>query len=100
MCKQPVDDLDSLVGLVDGHVDVEPEDQLAPRHVLELIDEVPVAVTRGDPLALEQAERVRAGRADAHAAIRRETDDVRPKLAQLDLDLLRRAADGRRDLQH
>ena len=65
MGEEPVDDLDRLLRVVDGDVDVHPEDQLAPRDVLELVDEGAVAVLRGDPLALEEAERVRPGRADA-----------------------------------
>ena len=42
--QEPVDDLDRLVGVVDRDVDVHPEDQLAPRDVLELVDERVVAV--------------------------------------------------------
>jgi hypothetical protein len=59
--EQPVDDLDRLVGIVDSDVDVHAEDQLAPRHVLHLIDQRVVTVARGDPLPLEQAEGVRPG---------------------------------------
>jgi hypothetical protein len=44
---------------------VHPEDQLAPGHVLHLVDEVVVPVPRRDPLSLEQTERMRAGRADS-----------------------------------
>ena len=40
-----------------------PEDQLTPGDVLELVDQRVVAVLRGDPLALEEAEQVRPGRA-------------------------------------
>ena len=60
-------DLDRLLGVVDRDVDVAAEDELPPRDVLELIDEGPVAVAGGDPLALEEAERVRAGRAEPQA---------------------------------
>ena len=56
MREQPVHDLDRLLGVVDRDMDVQPEDQLAAGDVLELVDEVPVAVARGDPLALEEAE--------------------------------------------
>ena len=38
--EQAVHDLDRLLGVVDGDVDVHPEDQLAARDVLELVDEV------------------------------------------------------------
>ena len=64
MDEERADHVDRLVGVVDGHVDVAAEDQLAPGDVLQLVDEVPVAVAGGDPLALEEAERVRARRAD------------------------------------
>jgi hypothetical protein len=57
--------LDRLLRIVDGDVDVEPEDELSAGDVLELVDEVPVAVARRDPLALEEAERMRARRPDA-----------------------------------
>jgi hypothetical protein len=57
---------------VDGHVDVHPEDQLAAGDVLHLVDEVVVPVARRDPLPLEQAERMRPGRADAEALLRRD----------------------------
>ena len=73
MGEEPVDDLDRLLGVVDRDVHVQAEDQLAARDVLELVDEVPVAVARGDPLALEEAERVRAGRADAQALLARDS---------------------------
>ena len=39
MREQPVHDLDRLLGVVDGDVDVHAEDQLAPRDVLHLVDE-------------------------------------------------------------
>ena len=100
MGHQAVHDLDRLLGVVHGDVDVQAEDQLAPCDVLELVDEVPVAVARSDALALEQRERVRPGRADAHALLGGEAGHVCPQLAQLAVDLRRRAADRRRDLEH
>src|SRR4029079_15620175 len=81
--EQAVDDLDRLLGVVDRDVDVQPKDQLAPGDVLELVDEVPVAVAGGDALALEQRERVRPGRADAHALLGGEARHVGAQLAQL-----------------
>ena len=48
--EEPVHDLDRLLGVVDGDVDVQAEDQLAPRDVLHLVDERAVAVAGGDPL--------------------------------------------------
>ena len=98
--EQPVHDLDRLLRIVDGDVHVHAEDQLAPGDVLELVDEGPVAVARGDPLALEEAERVRAGRADAQALLARDLGHVRAQLPQLALDVAGVAADRRRDLEH
>src|SRR5207237_9086990 len=40
--KETVDDLDRLLRIVDGDVDVQPEDELAPRDVLHLVDEAAV----------------------------------------------------------
>jgi hypothetical protein len=97
--EQPVDDLDRFLRVVDGDMDVQAEDQLAPGHVLELVDEVPVAVARGDALALEQAERVRARGADAHSLFTREAGHIRAELPQLGFDLGRGLADRRRDLE-
>src|SRR6185436_7135165 len=65
-------DLDRLFRVVDRDMDVQTEDELAARDVLELVDEIPVAVSCGDALALEEAERVRAGGAYAHAALARD----------------------------
>src|SRR5207244_3630895 len=53
-----------------------------------------------DPLALEEAERVCPRRADAHALLARDPRHVGAQLPELVLDLSRRAADGRRDLEH
>ncbi len=76
MGEQAVDDLDRLVRVVDRDVDVHPEDQLAPRDVLELVDERVVAILRRDPLPLEEAERMRACRADAQTLAAGDVADV------------------------
>ena len=98
--EEPVHDLDRLVGIVDRHVDVHPEDQLAPCHVLELVDERVVAVLRRDPLPLEEAEGVGARRADAKALAPRHVADVPAQLGQLAHHVPGRVAHGRRDLEH
>ena len=100
MVEQPVHDLDRLLGAVDRDVDVHPEDQLAPGDVLHLVDHAAVAVLGGDPLALEEAERVRPGRADAEALLAGDPDHVRAQLRQLLLDVGGRPANRRRDLDH
>ena len=81
-------------------MDVAAEDELAAGDVLELVDEVPVAVARGDPLALEEAERVRARRAHAQVVGRRRLGDVGAQPPELAVDVGRRLADRRRDLEH
>ena len=98
MGQQPVHDLDRLLGVVDGDVHVHPEDELAPRDVLHLVDQRAVAVLRRDPLALEEAEGVRPRRADAHALPARGLDDVAPQLDELLHHVARRVADRRGDL--
>src|SRR5215207_5411867 len=64
MDEQGAHHLYRLLAVVHSDVNVQPEDELAPGDVLELVDEVPVAIAGGDPLALEEAEGVSAGRAD------------------------------------
>ena len=100
MREQAVDDLDRLLGVVDRDVDVEPEDQLAPRHVLHLVDQVPVAVTGGDPLPLEEAEGMRPRGSHAQFVLARDPGHVRPQTPQLAVDVAGGPTDGRRDLQH
>jgi hypothetical protein len=92
--------LDRLLGIVDGHVDVQAEDELAARDVLKLVDEIAVAVAGGDPLALEKAEGMRAGGADAHAAFARDPAHEAPQLAELSVHVCDALADRRRNLDH
>ena len=100
MGEHPVQDDDGLLGRVDRDVDVHPEDELAPGDVLELVHELVVAVARGDPLALEQAERMRPGGADAQALLRGELGHVAAQAPELAVHVGGRVADGRRDLEH
>ena len=100
MGEQAVDDLDRLLGVVDRDVDVHAEDQLASGDVLELVDERAVAVACRDPLALEEAERVRPGRADAQARLAGDLRHGAAQLAQLAVDVGDVPADRRRDLEH
>jgi hypothetical protein len=78
--EQRSDQLHGLLGVVDRDVHVHSEDELAPRHVLELVDEGPVAVAGGDALSLEEAERVRAGRTDPEVLLAREAGHVPAQL--------------------
>ena len=98
--EEPVHDLDRLLGIVDGDVDVHPEDQLPPGDVLELVDEIAVAVARRDPLPLEERERMRSGGADPHSLLAPDLHDVGPELHELGLDVAGGAADRCRDLEH
>ena len=86
--------------IVDGDVDVHAEDQLASGDVLQLVDERVVAVLRGDPLALEEAERVRPGGAHACLLLVCDLGDVAAERGQPAHDVPRVPADGRRDLEH
>ena len=99
MRQEPVHDLDRLVGVVDGDVHVHAEDQLPPRDVLELVDQGVVAVVRRDALALEQAERVRASRADAQPVVAPDVPHVAAQGRQLAQHVARVRADRRRDLE-
>ena len=80
--EQAVHHLDRLLRVVDGHVHVHAEDQLAPGDVLQLVDELAVPVARGDALALEEGERVRAGRAEAAALGAGDLGDVAAQLRE------------------
>ncbi len=98
--EQPVHDLDRLLRVVDRDVHVHPEDELAPRDVLQLVDQRAVAVLRGDPLALEEAERMRARGADARALLARDLGDVPAERRQPAHHVAGVVAHGRRDLEH
>ena len=100
MQQQAVHHLDHLLRIVDRDVHVHPEDQLASRDVLQLVDELAVPVARRDALALEEAERVRAGAADPAALRPRELSDVAAQLRERPHDVGRSPADRRRHLEH
>ena len=100
MRDQPVHDLDRLLRVVHRDVHVQTEDQLSPRDVLHLVDDRPIAVLGGDPLRLEERERMRAGRADAQALPPRDVRDVAADAEQLLLHACRRVADRRGHLEH
>ena len=99
--EQAVHHLDRLLGVVDRDVDVHAEDQLAAGDVLQLVDELAVAVARGDPLPLEEAERMRAGRrrsgSPRSARSRRRTSRSWRQGVQ---HVVGGAADRRRHLEH
>ena len=80
-------------------MDVHPEDQLPPRDVLELVDQGVVAVLRGDPLALEEAVRMRAGRPDAQPVVAAHVADVAAQGRELAHHVSCRRADRRGDLE-
>jgi hypothetical protein len=81
-------------------VHVHAEDQLAARDVLQLVDEVAVAVARRDALPLEEAERVRPGRADAHPLLPPDFADVAAQLQQLPPHVAGVSAHRCCDLEH
>ena len=98
MRLQRAHDPDRAVRVIDGDVNVHAEDQLAARDVLQHVDERAIALAAGDALALEQAERVRAGAAEPKPLRRGRCDRVRAKAVQLALDVGDPAADGRVEL--
>ena len=87
-------------GLVDGDVHVHAEDQLAARDVLQLVDELAVAVARGDALPLEEAERVRSRRAEAAPLLARDVGDVAAERGEVAVDVTGVVADRSRHLEH
>ena len=78
---------------------VETEDQLPAGDVLHLVDERSIAVAGRDPLSLEQAERVRAGRAHAQTVVGGDVADGRAQASELPVGIAGGAADGCRDLE-
>ena len=79
---------------------VHAEDQLATRDVLQLVDELAVAVARGDALTLEEAERMRAGAAEAASLGARDLGDVAAQLRERAHDVAGGPAHRRRHLEH
>ena len=100
MREQSVDDLDRLLRIVHGDVHVHSEDELAAGDVLQLVDQRVVAVLRSDPLSLEEAERVRSGRADARSLLVRDLRDVCAQRREPAHHVARVVADRGRDLEH
>ena len=82
MSPKRVDDAHGAVGVVDADMHVQPVDELAAPRVLQLVDQHPVAVAVHDALALEQAERVCARRAEPQAVRLGGHDRVAPDRAQ------------------
>jgi hypothetical protein len=76
------------------------EDELASRDVLQLVDELAVAVLRGDALALEEAERMRACGADPEPLGPRHAAHVAAELDELAQHVGGGVAHGGRDLEH
>ena len=79
---------------------VHPEHQLAAGHVLEHVDQHPVAVAGGDLLVLEQRERVRARRAEAHPARAGALAGVAAQRAKVGVRLVDVLADDGARLEH
>ncbi len=93
-----VHDLDARFVVLDGDVHVLAEDQVRPRHHLQVLDQ-PVVVRAGrDRHRRPMRERVRAGGGDAQAVGAREADDLGAQPRHLAPRLLHVAADRRADL--
>ena len=99
MREEPIDDLDRLLRVVDGDVHVHPEDELAASDVLQLVDQGAVPVLRGDPLPLEEAEGMRAGRSHAQALVPSDAGDVARKVVSALIHITRCPAHRGRDLE-
>ena len=67
-----VHDVDRQLAVLDADVDVEAEDQVGARDLLQVLDDVVVAPFVGDQLVLPVGERVGARGGDAHAVCARE----------------------------
>jgi hypothetical protein len=93
-----VGDVDGLVGVVDGHVDVDPEDQLLAGDELEARDQLAVARARHHAGVLPHREGVSAGGSDGQALARGGLLRRPPQLAQLLAGLLCVLARSRRYL--
>jgi hypothetical protein len=74
------------------------EDELAARDVLQLLDELAIAVAARDPLILGERERVRPRRPDAQPKRRDGCGDALADLGELAQRVIGRAADAGRDL--
>ena len=81
-------------------VDVQPEDDLLARDEAQRLDQVAVALARGDPLVLPARERMRAGRADAQPVRAGDLGDLTAQRAQRLAGLARVRARAVGDLEH
>ena len=79
-------------------MDVHPEDELAARDVLQLLDELAVAIAPRDALILGERERVGADRRKAHAEREQGAREAAPELGQLAQRVVDAAADAGGDL--
>ena len=79
-------------------MDVQAEDQQRPRQLLQLFDDVLVALAGGDDLIHPVRERMGAGGGDAQADALRGVGEIAPGADDLRRQLLDRSADLRADL--
>jgi hypothetical protein len=93
-----VQELDRAGAIGDGDVDVQPEDQERARQLLELLDDVLVALAGGENLVLPLRERVGAGRGDAQPDALGALGELAADMNDLVLELVDVAADLRADL--
>ncbi len=91
-------DLHAGVGIGHRDVHVHAEHQLAPRHVLQLLEQVAVPVARRDALVLGQRERVRRRAADAQAERVERVRQAAPDGGQVAAGVVDVAADAGRHL--
>ena len=87
-----------LAAIRNGDVDVQAEDQERPGELLQLFDDVLVALAGGDDLILPPGKGVRAGGGDAEAYAFRAVDELAADAADLVVELFDVGADLRADL--
>ena len=79
-------------------MDVHSEDELAPCDVLQLLDEVPVAIAPRDALILGERERVGAGGGEPHSEREQRAGESPAQLGQLAQRIVDAGADAGGDL--
>ena len=95
-----VEDLDGLLMTFDTDVDVHAEDEVAAGDVLQVLDQLKVAVVLGDVLLLPVREGVRAGRGDAQAVLAGQVADDLAELRDFLAGLGDVLADAGADFDH
>ncbi len=95
-----VHDGNALVAVEDAHVDVQPENQVAPRHVAHFVDQLVVARIGGDELIYPVGEGVRSGGGHVQVLRGGQVVDHLAQVSNLLASLVDVMADVGADLHH